>query len=118
MLRPAHATRFSLLIAAAVGNALVVLMLSSVQPDAHAQTQVPTDTPANFEVISIQTIDPAVLSFRQPGAPPLAGMSNVGGERRGLARDSPVRNRCQNEHRGEPRDAGGAGACTDAGASD
>jgi uncharacterized protein (TIGR03435 family) len=78
MLRPTGTTRFSLLIAAAVGNALLaVIVLGSGQPEAHAQTQVPSDTPASFEVISIQTIDPAVLSFRQPGTPPLAGMSNV-----------------------------------------
>jgi uncharacterized protein (TIGR03435 family) len=78
MLRPARTTRFSLLLAAAVGNALVaVIVLRTAQPEAHAQTQVPSDTPASFEVISIQTIDPAVLSVRQPGAPPLAGMSDV-----------------------------------------
>src|SRR5215216_3160096 len=78
MLRPTRTTPFSLLIAAAVGNVVVaVIALSSAQPKAHAQTQVPSDTPASFEVISIQTIDPAVLSFRQPGTPPLAGMSDV-----------------------------------------
>jgi uncharacterized protein (TIGR03435 family) len=78
MLRPTREARFSLLIAAAVGNALgAVIVLSSAQPEAYAQTQAPPDTPASFEVISIQTIDPAVLSFRQPGTPPLTGMSNV-----------------------------------------
>jgi uncharacterized protein (TIGR03435 family) len=50
---------------------------SSAQSEADAQTQVAPDTPTSFEVISIQTIDPAVLSFRQPGTPPLAGMSDV-----------------------------------------
>jgi uncharacterized protein (TIGR03435 family) len=79
MPRRTRTTRFSLLIAAAVGHALMlaIVLSSSAQSEAHAQTQVPPDTPTSFEVISIQTIDPAVLSFRQPGTPPLAGMSDV-----------------------------------------
>jgi uncharacterized protein (TIGR03435 family) len=36
-----------------------------------------TRASAGFAVISIKTIDPAVLSFRQPGTPPLAGMSSI-----------------------------------------
>jgi uncharacterized protein (TIGR03435 family) len=77
-MRRARTTRFSLLMAAALCSALIWgIVLSSARSKAHAQTQVPPDTPASFEVISIQTIDPAVLAFRQPGTPPLAGMSNV-----------------------------------------
>ena len=73
-----NTTRFWLLIAAAVGHVLMLaIVLGSAQSEAHAQTQGTPDTPASFEVISIQTIDPAVLSFRQPGTPPLAGMSDV-----------------------------------------
>lgn len=78
MQRRTRTSRFSLLIAAAVGNALVsVVALSSGQSKAHAQTQVASDTPASFDVISIRTIDPTVLSVRQPGTPPLAGMSDL-----------------------------------------
>jgi uncharacterized protein (TIGR03435 family) len=78
MLRPTRATGFSILTAAAVGHALVAaIALSSAQSKAHAQTQVPTDTPTSFEVISIHAIDPAALSLRQPGTPPLAAMSDV-----------------------------------------
>ena len=74
MPRRARTTRFSLLMAAAVCSALTwVIVLSIARSEAHAQTQVPPDTPTSFDVISIQTIDPAVLSFRQPGTPPLAG---------------------------------------------
>jgi bla regulator protein blaR1 len=54
-----------------------VVTLRSAQREAYAQAQAPPDTPASFDVISIQTIDPAVLSVRQPGTPPLAGMSDV-----------------------------------------
>jgi len=78
MPRRTRTPRFSLLIAAAVGHALLLAMvLSSAQSEADAQTQVPPDTPTSFDVISIQTIDPAVLAFRQPGAPPLTGMSQI-----------------------------------------
>jgi uncharacterized protein (TIGR03435 family) len=56
---------------------MLAMVLSSAQSRAHAQTQVPPDIPTSFDVISIHTIDPAVLSFRQPGTPPLAGMSDV-----------------------------------------
>jgi uncharacterized protein (TIGR03435 family) len=78
MPRRTPTTRFSLLTAEAVGYALTLaIVLSSAQSEAHAQTQVPPDRPPRFDVISIQTIDPAVLSVRQPGTPPLAGMSEV-----------------------------------------
>jgi uncharacterized protein (TIGR03435 family) len=77
-MRRTRTTRFSLLIGAAVGNALVaVVVLGSGQSDAHAQAQLPPDILTGFETISIKTIDPAVLSFRQPGTPPLAGMSDI-----------------------------------------
>jgi SAM-dependent methyltransferase len=77
-MRRARTTRFSLLMAAALCSALTwVIVLSSARSEAHAQTQVLPDAPTSFDVISIQTIDPAVLSFRRPGTPPLAGMSNV-----------------------------------------
>jgi uncharacterized protein (TIGR03435 family) len=78
MLRQTCTTRFSLVIAAVAGHALMLAsVLGSAQSDAHAQTPVAPNTPTSFDVISIQTIDPAALSVRQPGTPPLAGMSNV-----------------------------------------
>jgi len=78
MLRQTRTTRFSLLVAAAVGIALVaVIVPSSGQSHAYAQTQAPPDTPTSFDVVSIRTIDPAVLAFRQPGTPPLAFMADV-----------------------------------------
>jgi uncharacterized protein (TIGR03435 family) len=78
MPRRTRMLRFSLLIAAAVAHALLLaIVLGSAQSEAHAQTQVAPDTPTSFDVISIQTIDPAVLAFRQPGAPPLGGMSQI-----------------------------------------
>lgn len=78
MPRRTRTPRFSLLIAAAAGHALLLaIVLSGAQSEAHAQTQVPPDTPTSFDVISIQTIDPAVLALRQPGAPPLTGMSQI-----------------------------------------
>lgn len=79
MPRRTRTTRFSLIVAAALGHALTsaIVLSNNAQSEAHAQTQDPPDTPTSFEIISIQTIDPAVLSLRQPGTPPLAGMSNI-----------------------------------------
>jgi uncharacterized protein (TIGR03435 family) len=76
----------------AVGLALMlaIVLSNTPQPGAHAQTQEPPDIPTSFEVISIRTIDPAVLSFRQPGTPPLAGMSNVYTLRAGGAFQAPA----------------------------
>jgi uncharacterized protein (TIGR03435 family) len=66
------------------------MVLSGAQSDAYAQTQTPAAAPVRFDVISIKTIDPAVLAFRQPGTPPLAGMASnytlrAGGTFRALA---------------------------------
>src|SRR4051812_31400395 len=69
-------TRLSLVMAAAVCSAPIwPNVLSSAV--AHAQTQEPPDALVRFDIVSIRTIDPAVLAFRQPGAPPLAGMSDL-----------------------------------------
>lgn len=77
MLQRTRTTRFSLLIAAAVGDALIsMIMLGTAQPEAHSQTQVQPDKLASFEVVSIRQIDPAVIGSRPAGTPPLAGMSN------------------------------------------
>jgi uncharacterized protein (TIGR03435 family) len=70
--------RFSLLLTAAARIALAAaIVLAGGGSEADAQTPVPPDLPASFDVISIHTIDPAALSVRHPGTPPLAGMSTV-----------------------------------------
>jgi uncharacterized protein (TIGR03435 family) len=65
--------RFSLPSAASARIACVAVIVLS---ELHAQQAAP-NTPPTFDVISIHAIDPAALSVRQPGTPPLTGMSDV-----------------------------------------